>query len=515
LQKKSILPFSFLCAVPLIMVLGNSMLIPILPQMKQALNLSQLEVGLVITLFSIPAGLTIPLAGLLSDRLSRKWIIAGALMVYAAGGLIAGLSAVFLKTNAYLPIMVGRVLQGIGAAGTAPISMALASDIFTSNERSKVLGMLESSNGLGKVASPILGSLIGLIAWWAVFFVFPILCLPIALGMLFVVKEPEEKKEPQPFKEYFQDIKTIFKNKGVSLLSAFFAGTVVLFILFGVLFYLSDHLESRYQIEGILKGLILAIPVLAMAITSYITGYVTQKKVKTHKPFVVAGTSILAITMTVVAFFSENTYFMVVALVFAGIGTGMVLPCLNTMITGSCNTDERGMITALYNGVRFFGVAAGPPLFGFLMERSMLWTFLLPAILAATAGLVNLLFCHEDVLKRKPEEGKENEASAQKREGNEVQGFKGKQILQKLMLTAKIQTQPSLRPAQDVKDQLVKKVMFRLKPKIEEAIKDEMKKEMEDLKKEVTGQIEKSLRDAVTIKFEEIEDEEAKNEEDN
>ena len=398
MQKKSILPFSFLCAVPLIMVLGNSMLIPILPQMKEALNISQLEVGLVITLFSVPAGLTIPFAGLLSDRLSRKWIIAGALIIYAAGGLIAGLSAVFLKKSAYLMIMAGRVLQGIGAAGTAPISMALASDIFTSSERSKVLGMLESANGLGKVASPILGSLLGLIAWWAVFFLFPILCVPIALGILFIVKEPQEKKKPQPFKQYFTKLKIIFREKGVSLLAAFLAGTVVLFVLFGVLFYLSDYLESRYKIEGVLKGLILAIPVMAMAITSYLTGLVTQKKSNFHKPLVVAGTTILAAAMAIVPFFFQNTYIMMAALILAGIGTGMVLPCLNTMITSSCKTEERGMITALYNGVRFFGVAAGPPLFGILMEKSVLWTFLIPALLAATAGAVNFFFCRQDVL---------------------------------------------------------------------------------------------------------------------
>lgn len=508
MEKKSILPFSFLCAVPLIMVLGNSMLIPILPQMKKALNISQFEVGLVITLFSVPAGLTIPLAGLLSDRLNRKWIIAGSLVVYAAGGLIAGLSAVFLKTTAYLPIMVGRVLQGIGAAGTAPISMALASDIFTSSERSKVLGMLESSNGLGKVASPILGSLIGLIAWWAVFYVFPILCIPIALGILFVVKEPQKKKKTQTLKEYFKDIKTIFQKKGTSLLAAFLAGTVVLFVLFGVLFYLSDHLESRYKIEGVLKGLILAIPVLAMAVTSYTTGLLTQKKANSHKPLVVAGTVILAVSMAIVPFFYKNTYIMVAALVFAGIGTGMVLPCLNTMITSSCNSDERGMITALYNGVRFFGVAAGPPLFGILMEKSILWTFLIPAVLAGTAGIVNFFFCHEDVLQHKPEGQKAAVQNLNKKIQDEKpqEPNADKQILKKLMLTAKIQTQPNFRPAHSVKDELIRKVMWRLKPKIDSVVREEMKSKLEELKEKAEDEIEKSIRESVTIEIKNIEE---------
>ncbi|MFY9377413.1 MAG: MFS transporter, partial [Peptococcia bacterium] len=98
MQKSYILPFSVLAAVPFIMVLGNSMLIPVLPEMRNALNLTQFQSGLIITLFSVPAGVTIPLAGLLSDRVSRRWIIAGALIIYAAGGLIAGLGSVLLKS---------------------------------------------------------------------------------------------------------------------------------------------------------------------------------------------------------------------------------------------------------------------------------------------------------------------------------------------------------------------------------------------------------------------------------
>lgn len=56
----------------LIMVLGNSMLIPVLPDIREALNLSPVQVSLIITLFSLPAGLIIPITGFLSDRYGRK-----------------------------------------------------------------------------------------------------------------------------------------------------------------------------------------------------------------------------------------------------------------------------------------------------------------------------------------------------------------------------------------------------------------------------------------------------------
>jgi ACDE family multidrug resistance protein len=77
------------------------------------------------------------------------------------------------------------------------------------------------------------------------------------------------------------------------------------------------------------------------------------------------------------------------AISIVGIGTGLVLPCLNTLITSAASIKERGLITSLYGSVRFFGVAFGPPLYGFLMAKGtgmMFWSSagltLLGAVLA-------------------------------------------------------------------------------------------------------------------------------------
>lgn len=56
-----------LIGIPLVMVLGNSMLIPVLPTMKSKMDLTALQTSLLITAFSISAGIVIPLAGYLSD----------------------------------------------------------------------------------------------------------------------------------------------------------------------------------------------------------------------------------------------------------------------------------------------------------------------------------------------------------------------------------------------------------------------------------------------------------------
>ena len=89
-------------------------------------------------------------------------------MVYGAGGIVAGVAVLLLKEPYWL-LITGRIIQGIGAAGTAPIAMALVSDLYKKEERSQALGVIESSNAFGKVISPILGSLLALITWYTLF----------------------------------------------------------------------------------------------------------------------------------------------------------------------------------------------------------------------------------------------------------------------------------------------------------------------------------------------------------
>lgn len=390
-SKIHLLPLLALATVPLIMVLGNSMLIPILPQMQEEIGISKFQASLVITLFSVPAGIIIPLAGFLSDHFSRKVVIVPSLLLYGAGGVVAGVAA-WLMDNPYGVIMAGRVLQGLGAAGTAPIAMALAGDIWSGASRAKSLGIIEASNGLGKVLSPILGSLIALLFWYAAFFAFPIICIVSAALVYFFVKEPKKNGQKQSLKQYVGALKKTFKAQGKWLLTAYLAGSVALFILFGVLFYISQILEEKYKVADLMRGLILSLPLLAMCSTSLITGSKIKKNMKLMKALIVAGMSLIGAPLAIAAFF-DNPYISLGLLVVSGVGTGLVLPCLNTLITSAVQKEERGAVTALYGSVRFLGVAAGPPIFGALMDTPRLM-FLIMAGLAAFCAVLAYFLIH-------------------------------------------------------------------------------------------------------------------------
>ncbi len=381
--KSKIREYIALSTVPLVLVLGNSMLVPILPKLRSELGISQFQTSLVISLFSVAAAVIIPFAGYLSDRFSRKAVMIPALIIYGSAGVLAGFGAVW---DSYGVLIAARALQGIGAAGTAPIAMALVGDLYKDGQESQALGLIEASNGAGKVVSPILGSLLALIVWYAAFFAFPVFCLLSLLGVIFLIKEPKRKGEPKPISQYLRSVKEVFAKRGRWLISSFFAGSLALFILFGVLFFLSDILEKPpYSIEGVRKGFVLAIPLFGMVTTAYITGTVIRKNGVLIRWLMNIGLALMVVSLALAIWLNSNLYVFIGLLTVSSIGTGLLLPCLNTMITGAVDKAERGMITSLYSSLRFFGVAFGPPLFGWMMDKSHTIVFVTVSALSLIA----------------------------------------------------------------------------------------------------------------------------------
>lgn len=379
-----------IASIPLVMTLGNSMLIPVLPVMEKEMGISAFQSSLIITVYSVVAIFLIPIAGYLSDHIGRKKVIIPSLIITGIGGVISGWAAWQLK-DGYWMILLGRSLQGVGAAGAFPIVLPLVGDMFKNeDEVSGALGEIETSNTLGKVLSPILGSFLAGFIWFLPFFSIPVFCAISILLMIFLVKSPEKKDKPLPFKEFLKKVKLIFTENGRWLYAIFFIGIIVMFVLFGVLFYLSDILENKFGIKDLQKGLLLALPLGALCLSSFITGKVIKKNMVLMKWITFGSLLLLAISVGLLSF-SRELWFLIGMFLAAGIGIGASLPPLDALITESIEKEERGTITSIYSSMRFIGVAAGPPVIAILMKNSLKSMFILLTALSVTAALATFI----------------------------------------------------------------------------------------------------------------------------
>lgn len=361
-----------LAVIPMLMVLGNAVLIPAMPEMQSKMHVSALQISLLITLFSVPAGIVIPFSGFMSDQVQRKFVIVPALLLFGAGGVLAGIAGWMFKSP-YWWILGGRIIQGIGASGTAPIAMAVVGDLFKGSARSQALGVNEAGNAFGKVVSPIVGAAVATIAWYLVFFIFPVLCVPVAAAVWWFVPEPKQKKEKQSLRNYVGSLGTVFKHEGRWLAVTYLCGAAGLFTLFGLLFDLSELLESSYHVVGIRKGLILAIPLLTLCTVALAAGGLIKRRKRLMKWLVVGGFTIMTVSLAATPLTGRNPWWLVALASVAAFGIACALPSLNTLITSAVGAERRGVVTSLYGSVRFLGVAAGPPVFTFLREWNTTW----------------------------------------------------------------------------------------------------------------------------------------------
>ncbi|WP_349407484.1 MFS transporter [Pseudalkalibacillus sp. SCS-8] len=392
-MRENIWALFALASIPLLMTLGNSMFIPVLPIIEKEINISSFQSSLIITIYSVVAIFLIPIAGYLSDHFGRKKIIIPSLILVGIGGILCGWASIAME-DPYSMILIGRFLQGAGAAGAFPVVIPTVGDLFKSEEEvSAGLGVIETSNTFGKVLSPILGAFLAIWAWHIPFWSVPILSL-VAIGfMILFVKPPKAENEPIPFAAFVKLIKKTFsRNKGW-LSGVLIIGGINTFVLFGFLIYLSLVLESTYNIKGVMKGIYLAIPLLILCLASYVTGRKIGKETTLMHHLVLSGGVITTFSLFSMVWV-DRLFMILLILSIAGLGIGIALPCLDALITEGIEKEERGTITSFYSSTRFIGVALGPPVVSILLKSSVNVVFLTLAFISLN-GIVITLFLLE------------------------------------------------------------------------------------------------------------------------
>ncbi|WP_411738862.1 MFS transporter [Peribacillus sp. S4] len=386
-----------MASIPLVMTLGNSMLIPVLPIFEEKVGISSFQSSMVITSYSVASIFLIPIAGYLSDRFGRKMVILPSLILALIGGLIAGYAS-WKMENPYTWIIIGRVLQGIGASGASPIILPLVGDLYKDDDEktSSCLGIIETSNTFGKVLSPILGSLFAAFIWFLPFFSISFFSLISIVLVFFFIKVPKEKDEPKKFKDFWHDTKKIFKKEGKWLYTVFLIGVFVMLVLFGVLFFLSDNLEKIHDLHGIKKGLVIAIPLFFLCVSSYVAGKKIKGELPIMKKIIMISLAVLSISLVFVGFTKNRVVLLLIITSLVGIAIGALLPTLDAIITQNIEKEQRGTITSFYMSSRFIGVAAGPPVMSLVMKNHINMTYIISGIIGIGIVLIVMKFISSD-----------------------------------------------------------------------------------------------------------------------
>jgi DHA1 family bicyclomycin/chloramphenicol resistance-like MFS transporter len=156
--------------------LATNIILPAFPRIGASLDVSSQELGLTLSSFFLAFALGQLVAGPLSDRFGRKWLVLGGLAVFAAGSVLCA----FADTLSFL--VLGRVIQALGACAASVLSRAIARDLFDGEALARALALTMIAGAAAPGFSPLLGSILaGLFGWRITFLVVAVFGVVLAL----------------------------------------------------------------------------------------------------------------------------------------------------------------------------------------------------------------------------------------------------------------------------------------------------------------------------------------------
>jgi MFS transporter, ACDE family, multidrug resistance protein len=337
-----------LWGVTLMAVLGTSSITPAFPTIVRELGVSSGQVGLLITVFTLPGIVMTPLLGVLSDRYGRKKILVPALLLF---GIAGGACAFARDFNVLLAL---RFFQGMGAAALGTLNVTVIGDIYDGRERSSALGYNSSVLSAGTASYPAIGGLLATFGWFYPF-ALPLAAIPIAIVVLFSLHNPEPRNDDR-LRDYFGSVwenlhdREVFGLIGASLLT--------FIVLFGPqISYLPILMNARFDAPSYVIGAVLSSASVTTALTSTQLGRLTRRF--SEKGLLKVAFVLYAIALIVVAF-TPSLPLLVLPAVLFGVAQGINLPNVFSLLNAHAPTENRGAFMAT-NGMSLrAGQTIGP-----------------------------------------------------------------------------------------------------------------------------------------------------------
>lgn len=187
--------------------LATDMYLPALPLLQRELHAPAVTINLTLVTFFMAYCVFLLLYGPLSDRYGRR-----PPLLFGVGLFILACLVCALSQSARMMIL-GRVLQGAGAAAASAIVFAISKDRFTGFQRQRVFLQIGVIVATAPMIAPILGGWIIKLYSWHWIFVLQTLLGAIAFVGVYLMDESLVPQKPPGFREVASSYLRLLKNR--------------------------------------------------------------------------------------------------------------------------------------------------------------------------------------------------------------------------------------------------------------------------------------------------------------
>ncbi|MFC9998740.1 MDR family MFS transporter [Nocardia sp. NPDC127526] len=365
------------------------------------------------SIYLLAQAVTVPIYGKLADTVGRKPIMLFGIAVFALGSLLCGLA------TSMVALIVFRAIQGIGAGAVGPMSITIAGDIYTLEERAKVQAYLAGVWAASSVLGPLLGGVFSEYVSWRWIFLINLPLSAVAAWMIF--RQFTENTPRQRHRIDYLGAGLLTAGAGALILAllegghawawtspaslALFGGGALMLVVFGVverraanpilpLWVLTRRVLVASSLVSLLVGAILLgltsyVPTFAQGVlgTSALVAGLTVGALTLGWPLTASqagkvylrigfratsliGSALGAIGALSLLLVDGDSTLLQVAIGCFIVGAGMGMVASPTLIAAQSSVDwsERGVVTSTNMFARSIGSAVGVAIFGALVN---------------------------------------------------------------------------------------------------------------------------------------------------
>ncbi len=370
-------PLVIVYATVFLDLLGFGIILPLLPFYAERFGATGVWVGALLAAYSAAQFVGAPVLGRISDRVGRRPVLlaslAGSAMSLAVTGFADGL----------VLLLVGRTLAGL-FGGSISTAQAYIADVTGPLERTKYMGMLGASIGLGFVFGPGIGAALAPFGFGTAAFLAAGLAavnFVLAFALLRESHTPGRGRAARAQVTLGSFVEALSHPSIGRILSATFLATFA-FVGMEATFALLG--QDRFGLTSSSLGLVFTyVGVLAAVAQGGLVGRLNARF--GERALASAGAAIMGVTLLALPFAPG---FVAALIVLGGLalGQGLVTPTLSSLLSRESDAEDQGTILGIGQSLAAGARATGPLLAGWLFDRSEAAPYVLGALLVLFAA---------------------------------------------------------------------------------------------------------------------------------
>ncbi|MFP4626632.1 MAG: MFS transporter [Natronomonas sp.] len=324
--------------------LGSALLSPVLESLIDPFGASAANIGLMMSAFSAPAIVAIPIAGVLADRHGRRPVMVFGLLCFGIAG--TAISA----TTSFRVALALRLLQGVGFASLTPIIITSIGDLYTGSVEATAQGLRFTGSGLAQMGFPLAAGVLVTVAWQYPFLLYA-LAIPVAVVIFVWFEEPTDRDDTdavdRELRDQLQQLWSLVRQRRAAAMVIARGTPNVVWI--GFLTYNSILVVDVADGSPTQAGILAALGSLSYAVSATQAGRITARFDSRLWPLVAMNVTLAA--GVVVVFTAATVWIAYVGVVVMGAGFGVLLSLYRSIVTDLAPVSLRGGYVSLAEGM--------------------------------------------------------------------------------------------------------------------------------------------------------------------